>query len=88
LLAARRFRDFDCTAFILDDFFATTDFFDFVREVMELEAFFFFAAWRGESFRGVRTAGGDACAAASSWLTIAAAFPANSCVVATALPKA
>jgi hypothetical protein len=85
--AARRFRDFGAVAFILADFFATADFFDFDREVVD-EADAFFAARRGERFRAVRAVGCDACSAASSWLTMAAAFPANSCVVGTALPTA
>jgi len=57
--AARRFRDFGAAAFILGDFFATADFFDFDREVAE-EIDAFFAARRGECLRGVPAAGEDA----------------------------
>jgi hypothetical protein len=89
--AGRRFRDFGPPAFILGGFFAAADFFDFDREVVE-EPDLFFAARRGECLRGVRGAGEDASegrvVGVSSWLTIAAALSANSCVVATTLPAA
>jgi hypothetical protein len=89
--AGGRLDVFGAAAFLLADFFATADFFDFDRDVVEeLDAFF--AARRAERLRGVRAADEDALAGCvagvSSWLTIAAAFPANSCVVATALPTA